>query len=153
MSESQSSRNEQSALLPCPFCGHKVDLSDMDTLYPNGTLWRFNSELGMRTYHGFNDRQDGDSMCYVMNCPSQAGGCGAEVNGDSREEAIAAWNRRYAQSESVSSAESKRRRDVMTNEVANFLEEFSKNGYLPELSARALIAYVRGETEEIAFDE
>jgi len=79
---------------PCPFCGKAVDLDDPDTLYPTGTCWRFDEELEMRTYHGMNKKQPGDGMCYKMHCPVCAGGCGAEIHGDTREEALALWNRR-----------------------------------------------------------
>ena len=81
-------------LLPCPFCGKKPNLTDQDTLYPSGIAWRQNEELGMRTYHRFADRQEGDGMCYGMHCPDTGGGCGAEIHGDTREEAIAKWNKR-----------------------------------------------------------
>lgn len=41
--------------IPCPFCGMDVDLDDEDTLYPGGTGWLFDEELGMRTYHRFSE--------------------------------------------------------------------------------------------------
>lgn len=78
---------------PCPFCGKKVDLEDQDTLYPSGTGWLFDEDLQMRTYHRMHEVPD-NQRCYVMHCVLQAGGCGAEMHGDSRDEAIAAWNRR-----------------------------------------------------------
>ena len=81
-------------LLPCPFCGKEPDLEDHDTLYPSGAVWRFDEELGLRTYHGFNDKQAGDGVCYGLHCPGCSGGCGAEIHGDSKEEAIAKWNAR-----------------------------------------------------------
>jgi len=46
---------------PYPFCGKEVDLYDHDTLYPSGTLWRFDNELLMRTYHKFKDRLETDN--------------------------------------------------------------------------------------------
>lgn len=86
-----------SKILPCPFCGKKVDLEDPDTLYPSGIFWRDGAVPDMpqlRTYHGRRDRQEGDGTCYGMHCPTPAGGCGAEIMGDSREEVVEAWNRR-----------------------------------------------------------
>ena len=84
-------------MLPCPFCGKKADLDDPDTLYPSGIFWRDGAVPGMpelRTYHRRQDRQEGDGVCYAMHCPTPAGGCGAEIMGDSKEEVIEAWNRR-----------------------------------------------------------
>lgn len=81
-------------LLPCPFCGKKPDWDDMDMLYPSGTLWVYNEEFEMRTYHRMNNRKEGDNFCYVMHCTCNVGGCGAEIHGDSKEETIEKWNRR-----------------------------------------------------------
>lgn len=84
-------------MLPCPFCGKQVDLDDPDTLYPSGVFWRDGAVPGMpelRTYHGVLERREGDGMCYGMHCPSNSCGCGAEIHGDSKEETVAAWNRR-----------------------------------------------------------
>jgi len=86
--------DSEDSLLPCPFCGKPVDLDDHDTLYPSGTFWRYDEELKMRTYHGAIDRVHDDGMCYGMHCSAQAGGCGAEIHGDGKEETISAWNRR-----------------------------------------------------------
>jgi hypothetical protein len=77
---------------PCPFCGHPVDMEDGDTLYPTGYGW-IQRENGIRTYHSFRDVPK-EQWCWSMNCPTPAGGCGVEMTGDSREEAIAKWNRR-----------------------------------------------------------
>lgn len=82
-------------LLPCPFCGKKVTLTDDDTLYPSGILWRDDPEIGLRTYHSRREQKEGDGMCYTMHCPVPSGGCGAEITGDSEEEAVASWNRRH----------------------------------------------------------
>ena len=86
-------------LKPCPFCGKKPDLEDQDTLYPSGTAWRFDEGIQLRTYHGFRDRQDGDGICYTMHCPVQACGCGAEISGDSKEDAVSLWNARAIEAE------------------------------------------------------
>lgn len=78
---------------PCPFCGTRVDLTDQDTLYPTGTYWREHPE-GYRSYHGFYERQEGDGMCWKLSCCSTGGGCDATIYGDSKEDALAKWNRR-----------------------------------------------------------
>ena len=79
--------------LPCPFCGMAVDLEDHDTLYPSGCGWKFDESLQMRTYHGCHEVPH-EQWCYGMHCPTNAGGCGAEMHGDSRAEALAKWNKR-----------------------------------------------------------
>lgn len=78
---------------PCPFCDKPVDLTDDDTLYPSGVGWLFDEELKMRTYHETMDVPV-EQWCYGMHCPITAGGCGAEIHGDSKQEAIDKWNRR-----------------------------------------------------------
>lgn len=79
--------------LPCPFCGKPVDLEDGDTLYPNGTGWEYHRQNGFRTYRNFRDVPK-EQWCYSLHCTESAGGCGAEMSADSREEAIAKWNTR-----------------------------------------------------------
>jgi hypothetical protein len=79
---------------PCPFCGRLVDLEDPDTLYPSGYVWR-PGEDGLKEYHRFAERRENDYWCYDMHCPVSSGGCGAEIGGNSREEALAAWNTRH----------------------------------------------------------
>ena len=79
--------------LPCPFCGMEVDLEDHDTLYPSGTGWLFDEELQMRTYHR-PTQVPNEQWCWGMHCSTCAGGCGAEIHGDSKAEALAKWNRR-----------------------------------------------------------
>ena len=67
-------------LAPCPFC--TIDLMEVaeedgglvDLVYP------INKERTL----------------YTVNCPEYAGGCNASMLGGTREEAIAAWNRRVA---------------------------------------------------------
>lgn len=81
---------------PCPFCGKVVDLDDPDTLYPSGTGWKQESDL--RTYHSFRDVPE-EQRCWGMHCPTPSGGCGAEMYGDSREEALAKWSRRTPSAE------------------------------------------------------
>ena len=78
--------------LPCPFCGKAVDFDDADTLYPSGICWR--EEHGFRHYVRWKDRRDGDGNVWGMHCPEPAGGCGVEIHGDTKDEALAKWNRR-----------------------------------------------------------
>ena len=59
-------------ILPCPFCGQIIDPTDADFCYPNNrekTAWR-------------------------AGCIEVAGGCGAEIVGETAEEAIRLWNTR-----------------------------------------------------------
>lgn len=85
--------------LSCPFCGRNPDPTDPSTLHPTGTVWRDEAEF--RSYHSHSERQEGDGLCWVFSCLTESGGCGAEVHGDSEEQAIAAWNRRCAPSATV----------------------------------------------------
>ncbi len=77
---------------PCPFCGKHVDLEDSDTLYPTGTGWKDHPE-GFRSYYRHTEVPK-EQWCWGMHCPEPSGGCGAEITGDSKEEAIEKWNRR-----------------------------------------------------------
>lgn len=79
-------------LLPCPFCGKPVDLNDADTLYPSGIYWRGDGET--RHYIRHYERKPGDSPVWGMHCPETSGGCGAEIEGHSKPDTIAAWNKR-----------------------------------------------------------
>lgn len=79
--------------LPCPFCGKTVDLNNEDTLYPTGTGWKIFGEY--RTYHSFREVPK-EQWCWGMHCPTVAGGCGAEIHGDSKKEALQKWNTRSA---------------------------------------------------------
>lgn len=76
----------------CPFCGHPVDLSNGDTLYPNGTGWLIRDN-GMTSYHRYKEVPK-DQWCYSMHCVETAGGCGAEMSGNTKQEAIDKWNTR-----------------------------------------------------------
>lgn len=78
---------------PCPFCGKPADLEDPDTLHPTGTGWRDDEVEGFRTYHSYL-KVPKEQWCWGMHCPTPAGGCGAEISGDSKEEVLAKWNRR-----------------------------------------------------------
>ena len=76
----------------CPFCGHPVDMENVDTLYPNATGWKIRAD-GLRSYHSFR-LVPKDQWCYSMHCPTTAGGCGVEMSGDSAQECIDKWNKR-----------------------------------------------------------
>lgn len=74
-------------LLPCPFCGKKLDLLNPDTIYPSGVYWIDDKLVGYHIYSKY--REQGSNSCYVINCLPTIGGCGAEMHGDTKEETIA----------------------------------------------------------------
>lgn len=78
-------------LLPCPFCGKQGSLEDPDTLYPTAH-WREDEEI--RHYFGLRDGRQHHGEVWTMHCPQPAGGCGAQISGDSEDEAVDNWNRR-----------------------------------------------------------
>ena len=78
-------------LLPCPFCGMKPPQDLIDTLYPSG---RWREDDGLRHYLLPSDEREGHGQTWGMHCTQNIGGCGARISGDSKAEAIAAWNRR-----------------------------------------------------------
>lgn len=77
--------SETETVLPCPFCGERAS-GDGKTRYSED----FAKEQGW-----------GQSEFYFCNCPS----CGVNNQGlrgyETREEAIAAWNRRAAEAKAV----------------------------------------------------
>ena len=77
---------------PCPFCGRAYDPESHDTLYPG--IWYREYPNGDTSYHTRKDAKPGDKQMWDFNCPAHEGGCGAEISGHSREEAIEKWNRR-----------------------------------------------------------
>lgn len=84
-------------LLSCPFCGMEPPDDLIDTLYPSGTFWRDNLRPNgktIRSYHGRDAIKEGDGKCWTMHCTENMGGCGAEISGDSKQEAVNRWNRR-----------------------------------------------------------
>lgn len=82
---------------PCPFCGMKNNL-DIDTLYPSGIGWKeddFGDGTLFRHYVSVHEEElPRERWCYKVICNENYGGCGAQVHGDSSEEAIEKWNRR-----------------------------------------------------------
>ena len=78
--------------LPCPFCGKQVDLSDLDTLYPSGIVYKDCQDIG-RHYGTRKEIPQYDGQCYVLRCDTGVG-CGASMSGDSVEEVLEQWNRR-----------------------------------------------------------
>lgn len=78
---------------PCPFCGMKIDPDDPDLVYPSGTGWKEEPEIGFRSYHRACDVPE-EQWCYKVVCQTHYGGCGCTMSGDSKEEAIENWNRR-----------------------------------------------------------
>jgi len=77
-------------MLPCPFCGKQVTKDDLeDALYPSGVTWR-ESEFG-RVYGGNHTHPN---QCYQFVCQSHKDGCGATMDGDSKEDVVSKWNGR-----------------------------------------------------------
>jgi hypothetical protein len=93
----------------CPFCGHKVDTSDPDTIYPNGVGWVLHD--GTKSYVNFREVSE-ERWCYSINCVTTSGGCGAEMAGDSLEECIEKWNRRIE--ERIRAEQEQRKNDNAT---------------------------------------
>jgi len=65
---------------------------DGDTLYPNGTGWKLRDD-GFTSFHSFRDVPR-EQWCWSIHCNTLAGGCGVEMSGNSREEALTKWNTR-----------------------------------------------------------
>lgn len=85
-------------LSPCPFCGH-IPEDWQDFLHPTGGGWRedvFGGQL-RRHYMRRDDPRGIHGEVWELGCLTHEGGCGATVSADSRDEAIAAWNRRPGQ--------------------------------------------------------
>lgn len=80
-------------VLPCPFCGRQPDIEDGDTLYPTG--W-YREVDGMYVGVMPDERRPGDRARYGMHCKESSGGCGAEITGLTKDDAIDRWNRRAA---------------------------------------------------------
>jgi hypothetical protein len=80
-------------LKPCPFCGNTLDIIDEDTFGRTGTGWKIHPTNGIRGYFNWKEVPI-NQQCYAVYCATTYGGCGAQVSGDSKEEAIENWNRR-----------------------------------------------------------
>ena len=74
---------------PCPFCGEEVEEDD---IYPTGSGWKDHGD-GLRSYHSFRHVPQ-EQWCYSVHCEVTRGGCGVEMSGDTKQEAIDNWNRR-----------------------------------------------------------
>lgn len=77
---------------PCVFCGYEIHENLDDTFYPSGTWYREGRHGRQYVHH--RDKQEGDKPIYSLNCAECSGGCGVEFRVDSKEEALAKWNRR-----------------------------------------------------------
>ena len=82
---------------PCPFCGMQSELSWEDTIHQSGEAWREDMRNGVlyRHYIRRNDPRGYHGLCYDINCATVYGGCGVTMDGDSKEEVIEKWNRRF----------------------------------------------------------
>lgn len=76
----------------CPFCGANVNPNDMDTLYPSGIAWVESS--GGYLHYDSALKYPKEQWCYKIICNESYSGCGAEIHGDSKEEALEKWNKR-----------------------------------------------------------
>lgn len=88
---------KENEMKPCPFCGMSINPDDPDLVYPSGTGWIDNEELGQgyRHYVSVHERHlPKEQWCYKVVCQTHYGGCGATASGDSKQEAIDNWNKR-----------------------------------------------------------
>ncbi len=79
-------------LLHCPFCNFNLMSDLIESLHPTGTYLRHVNGWNELIRH--DDWQPGDTPLYTVNCPRVSGGCGAEIEGGTCDEVVAAWNRR-----------------------------------------------------------
>ena len=79
---------KRNKMLPCPFCGKNIDITDPDTLYPSGVGWKFDEILECKSYHHYSEIPK-DNWCFQIYCE-----CGCNLYADSKEEVIALWNKR-----------------------------------------------------------
>ena len=82
----------------CPFCGRKMELYSLNNVYPSGFYWK--EEHGTVTYDTLgNALKEGhfvppEQWCWKVVCAEEDGGCGAEMHGNSKVEAVEKWNTR-----------------------------------------------------------
>lgn len=88
---------DRAHLKPCPFCGTQPDIEDHDTMYPNGSAWVEREDC--ITHYVNRNQAPPENWCYSIHCVEHAGGCGVEMSGNSKQEAIEKWNRRAPQKE------------------------------------------------------
>jgi hypothetical protein len=69
-------KEELPPLLTCPFCGQVPDKDDLDCVYP------------------VTRPDEKGNQIFRAGCINSAGGCGAEVTGNSALEAVIRWNTR-----------------------------------------------------------
>jgi hypothetical protein len=77
----------------------KLNPDDIDTVYPSGSAWvddDYGDGSDFRHYVPALSMPK-EQWCFKVICNESYGGCGAEIRGDSREEAIEKWNARYEQ--------------------------------------------------------
>lgn len=80
---------QKSELLPCPFCGSTMDITDPDTVYPTGMVYTIDPTTGCR-YYSPRHNTIGDGRVFQVSCVK----CEATVMGDDFVGAVTAWNRR-----------------------------------------------------------
>jgi hypothetical protein len=94
-SPAKDSERDLSDLLGCPFCGHKPNINDSDTLHPSSIFWVDDGEDGKHYFGRRHHRFDGtQNECWEINCVETSGGCAVRIIGDSKDDAIAKWQRR-----------------------------------------------------------
>ncbi len=109
------------ALLPCPFCGQHLNCEeDEDVLYPTGIGWK-DEDFGYRSYHSLKYVPE-TNWCWSVHCPTTAGGCGVEMSGDTKQEAIDKWNTRSNEIDQLRTiiAEAYQVVGVLANDVGRF---------------------------------
>lgn len=82
-------------LKPCPMCGSEMDHEDSDCMHPSSVGWIDQplSENIARRYVRATEVPP-EQRCWEIHCVKHYGGCGVNVSGDTKQEAIDNWNRR-----------------------------------------------------------